>query len=369
MSIGWDGSNANDQSTFCEISGDGRYVVFSSIATNLVKGNTQRGTFIRDMLEPDLSKATRNVAPNSDRPVVSRRRPPTSATTPSPRSTTSGSRTCRRAAQLQLTANPNPGTDVESLRPEISGDGTHVVFASDLGLVAERHERHPGRLPRRPAAVARRWRRRHRSCSCRSASTAWPSARSSSRPGINATGSVVSWQSASGNLVTGDTNNKMDGFVRDYRSNANGVTSLVTYNVDGSIPNAEGSRPQLDDSGDIVGFVSTSARIVKQDTNGREDAFIRNWKQEKTDGPGTHSYLLAVSPTGDPGVCPGLAELDEGTSAISTRVVPVGRRDERRVRVGRLQPHARRRPRWAGHQPRPPTSSSATTAPPARRLP
>ena len=27
-----------------------------------------------------------------------------------------------------------------------------------------------------------------------------------------------------------------------------------------------------------------------------------------------------MSPTGDPGVCPGLAELDEGTSAISTRV-------------------------------------------------
>ena len=120
--------------------------------------------------------------------------------------------------------------------------------------------------------------------------------------------------------MTGDGNNNMDGFVRDYRSNASGVTSLVTYNVDGAIPNAYGSRPQLDDSGDIVGFVSTSARIVKGDTNGREDAFIRNWKQEKADGPGTHTFLLAVSPTGDPGVCPGLAELDEGTSAISTRV-------------------------------------------------
>ena len=173
VSIGWDGSNANDQSTFCEISGDGRYVVFSSIATNLVKGNTQRGTFIRDMLEPDLSKATRNVAPNSDRPVVSDDGRYVSYNTLAPFDDV-WVKDVQTSRTLQLTANPTPGSDVESLRPEISGDGTHVVFASDLGLVAERHERHPGRLPRRPAAVARRWDDGAASCSSPWASTAWP---------------------------------------------------------------------------------------------------------------------------------------------------------------------------------------------------
>ena len=133
VSIGWDGGNANGQSTFCELSGDGRYVVFSSQATNLVKGSTQRGTFIRDMLEPDLSKATRNVAPNSDRPVVSDDGRYVSYNTLAPFDDV-WVKDMATARTLQLTANPTPGTDVESLRPEISGDGTHVVFASDLQL-------------------------------------------------------------------------------------------------------------------------------------------------------------------------------------------------------------------------------------------
>lgn len=318
VSIGWDGSNANDQSTFCEISGDGRYVVFSSLANNLVKGSTQRGSFIRDMFEPDLSKATRNIAGNSDRPVVSDDGRYVSYNTLAPNNDV-WVKDLQTGRTLQVTANPTPGSDVESLRPEMSGDGTHVVFASDLQLTASdtNAERDVYLADLTP------WRAGGTTAPIVLVSVGLNGlavGASSSRPGINGNGSVVSWQSASGGLTNGDTNNKMDGFVRDYRSNANGVTSLVTYNFDGTIPNAEGSRPQLDDSGDIVGFVSTSARIVKQDTNGREDGFIRNWKQEKSAGPGTASFLLAVSPSGDPGVCPGLAELDEGTSAISTRV-------------------------------------------------
>jgi hypothetical protein len=112
----------------------------------------------------------------------------------------------------------------------------------------------------------------------------------------------------------------MDAFVRDYRSNANGVTVAVGYRTNGTLPtNAESSRPQLDDSGDVVTFVSTGGQIVSGDTNNREDAFIRNWKAEQSSGPGTQTFLLGISPTGEPGLCPGIPNVDEGTKDISTR--------------------------------------------------
>jgi hypothetical protein len=208
---------------------------------------------------------------------------------------------------------------VESLRPEISGDGNFLIFASDLQLTpADTNTERDVYI-----ADLRPW---------RAGSSAAPPIRlvsvgldglaagtSSSRPGINADGSVVSFQSADANLVAGDANGEMDAFVRDYRTNPAGQTFLVSYNRDGVIPNAEGERPQLDDSGDIVGFVSTSARIVRGDTNERQDAFVRNWRLEQRDGPGTHVQMLAVSPTGDPGVCPGIPDTSEETRQISTR--------------------------------------------------
>ena len=65
--------------------------------------------------------------------------------------------------------------------------------------------------------------------------------------------------------------------------------------------------------------MSTAGKIVNGDTNGKEDSFLRNWYEERTTGPSTRTFLLAVSPTGDSGVCPGIANTSEDTKAISTR--------------------------------------------------
>ena len=185
VSIGWDGSNANDQSTFCEISGDGRYVVFSSIASNLVKGNTQRGTFIRDMLEPDLSKATRNVAPNSDRPVVSDDGRYVSYNTLAPFNDV-WVKDMQTGRTLQLTANPSPGHRRGEPPPGDLRRRHPRGVRQRPRPRRQRHQRHPRRLPRRPAAMAGRRDDGARSCSCRSGSTAWPSARRAAVPASTA---------------------------------------------------------------------------------------------------------------------------------------------------------------------------------------
>ena len=108
--------------------------------------------------------------------------------------------------------------------------------------------------------------------------------------------------------------------MRDYRTNPSGVSYLVSYGVGGTqVPTWDSTRPQLDDSGDIVAFVSNSPGIVSGDTNGHEDSFIRNWALERRDGPDSHTTSLGVTPTGGGGDCPGMRGGDEGHQPIVTR--------------------------------------------------
>ena len=87
----------------------------------------------------------------------------------------------------------------------------------------------------------------------------------------------------------------------------------------GKVPPAESSRPQLDDSGNVVAFVSTAGKIVNGDTNGKEDSFIRNWFEERTTGPsGPHVPARGVAHRRGRGV-PGHRQPREDTKAISTR--------------------------------------------------
>ena len=146
---------------------------------------------------------------------------------------------------------------------------------------------------------------------------------SSSRPGINGDGSVVAFQSPAGALVSGDTNSAYDAFVREFRENPP-RTYLVSRKWDGTITtgDAESTRPQLDHSGNTVVFVSSVGQIVQGDTNGKEDAFIRNWRAAANTGNWlAGSYLLAVAPAGEPGFCAVMNTTGspEGGKAISTR--------------------------------------------------
>jgi hypothetical protein len=330
------GTPADKQSNFCEISGNGDVVVFSSNATNLIPGSSTSGVFVRNMTaSPNVLKRVAG----GERPVISDNG---FVVAYNGLPTTSNAiwvalldANLNVVRKTNLTNGANTGTDVESLRPEISGDGKVVVFASDLPNLDPTHTDTNGQrdiyrvniaqwvlngtTPPPPELVS-------------VDKTGMAAGATSSRPGINGDGSVVSFQSNSGNIAnaptplpngTPDTNGSTDAFVRDYRGGTP-TSYLVSYKKDGTLANAVGSRPQLDDSGNIVVFVSSAAQIVSADTNNKEDAFIRNWWAEKQAGSlataaNRHAFLLAVAPDGSSGVCPGVAGTSEGTKAISTR--------------------------------------------------
>lgn len=90
---------------------------------------------------------------------------------------------------------------------------------------------------------------------------------------ISANGRYVAFESLGTNLVTGDTNNNMDIFVRDTVA---GTTTRVSVATAGTQGNLSSYEPAISADGRYVAFSSYSSNLVPSDTNGKEDVFVRD---------------------------------------------------------------------------------------------
>ena len=98
----------------------------------------------------------------------------------------------------------------------------------------------------------------------------------SSRPAISANGNRVAFFSSATNLVTDDTNNAPDLFVRDREA---GTTIRASVRSDGfQANNGIGTQwtPWISDDGNLVVFYSSSTNLVDNDTNVKDDIFVKN---------------------------------------------------------------------------------------------
>lgn len=295
----------NGQSTFNEVSnqraGDGPWVVFSSNCANLVPGWSHTGDVyiynVKTRAMDVVSRANGNdnatIDGVSTRPVISDNGRYVSWNNTSgdifvrDMFDTSNKRSVRVAASVSSAD--------ESLRPEISGDGSHIVFASDAQLAPK--DRNSSRNIY--TVDLRDWQAN------KNVTTFTPvlvdvtasgdaASRPSSRPGINGNGRIISFQSNTA-LVADDTNRVLDSY---WRNMDTGRIVLLSRGWDGSVAKGQSSRPQLDDSGYIAAFTSTSNGLVKGDTNGRPDAFIR--KLDPVDPANGTNYMISQRPNGDP---------------------------------------------------------------------
>lgn len=94
-----------------------------------------------------------------------------------------------------------------------------------------------------------------------------------SNPVISADGSAVAFVSPADNLVSGDTNNTFDVFVRNLSGGPTTRVSVGTGNVQGLGASGLHTRSAISDDGRYVTFYSTAANFVAGDTNGKEDIF------------------------------------------------------------------------------------------------
>jgi hypothetical protein len=88
---------------------------------------------------------------------------------------------------------------------------------------------------------------------------------------ISADGRLVAFESDATNLVAGDANAKRDVFVRDLVS---GTTSLVSVDSSGAQGDGDSHRPDISANGLSVAFTSRAANLVSGDTNGVDDIFV-----------------------------------------------------------------------------------------------
>lgn len=232
VSVTSDGTEANDQSTHGAISADGRFVTFTSAATNLVTGDTNnyRDVFIHD----------------------------------------------RQIHQTKLVSVSSTGVhgNGDSDYSSVSADGRYVAFvssASNLVLFSDYNSTSDVFIHDMQTGTT-------------SLVSAQPNNTSgngsSGAPSISGDGRYVTFVSYATNLVANsDTNHDLDVFVRDCQT---GTTSLVSKNTSGGAGNSASTAPVISQDGRYVAFTSYATNLIANDTNHQVDVFVRELATNQT---------------------------------------------------------------------------------------
>jgi hypothetical protein len=224
VSLSTGGAQGNGDSMAPSISGDGRYVAFESLASNLVTGDTN-GTW--DVFVHDLQTGT--------------------------------------TERVSLGSNGAQAAG-GSYWPAISSDGRYVAFQSyaanlvsgDTNGFADVFVRDRTNGTTERANV----------------STGGAQANNTTfAPSISADGRYVGIFSLASNLVANDTNGSYDVFLRD---RTNGTTERVSLSDSGAEGNADSSLSSISADGRYVVFESNASNLVAGDTNTTLDVFLRD---------------------------------------------------------------------------------------------
>lgn len=242
VSVSSSGVQADDLSDAPDISSDGRYVAFVSLATNLV-GTDNNGTadaFIRD-------------------------------------------RTTGGTSRISISTLGIEGDDYSG-SPSVSADGRYVAFdsfASNL-IIGDNNGTQDVFVRDRQLGVTSRV----------SVSSGGVEGNAlSGSPAISSDGRYVAFTSWASNLVTGDSNLVSDVFIHDRSSS---ITSRASVSATGVEGNGESSGVSISGNGTRVAFHSYAANLVSGDTNGTLDVFVR-------DIPAATTTLVSRSTAGDQG--------------------------------------------------------------------
>lgn len=225
VSIATGGVQADHESYGATISGDGRYISFMSTATNLVAGDTngQMDVFLHDQVSGVTTRTS--VA-------------------------TGGAQ----------------GNGL-SMLPAISADGRRVAFNSystnlvpgdtNQALDVFIHDRTTGDTVR--ASVATDGAQANNFCY---------------GPKVSRDGRYVTLESAATNLVAGDTNRASDVFVHDQTTGATTRVNVSTAGSQANIDSQTSAEPAISEDGRYVAFVSLANNLVAGDTNNPDPASL-----------------------------------------------------------------------------------------------
>jgi Tol biopolymer transport system component len=240
VSLNSAGQQANDFSVHAAVSAFGRYVAFSSGASNLDHGDTNG---VMDVFVRDIRKGVTH-----------------------------------RVSKTSLGAQASGQSGFDSVA--ISADGQRVLFDSTASDLVPRDTNGVGDLFVRDVRTGRTER-------VSVASNGHQADAASYGASISADGRFVAFTSAASNLVPGDTNGTFDVFVRDL---VRGVTRRVSVSSRGAqaadqadSTTALTQEQTISWDGRFVVFESVASNLVPGDTNGVKDVFVRDTRRGTTE--------------------------------------------------------------------------------------
>jgi Tol biopolymer transport system component len=234
VSAAADGGQANGPSFQPDISADGRYVAFTSVATNLVPDDTngQADVFIRDL----KANTTRRVSLSD-----------------------AGGQGSRRSSAPAVSAD-GAAVAFESAAPDlVVGDTNGVADVFVRVLATGRTER----VSRSSAGIQQD----------RGVSAPFTAA-----PDISGDGRYVVFDTEARSLYRHDTNRRSDIYLRDRLKDTTTLVSASSFNVQGD---NDSVTPRITPNGRFVTFQSFAANLV-QDDGPREDLFVRDRRSGTT---------------------------------------------------------------------------------------
>lgn len=292
ISVGWDGSEANGQSSVTDISPDGRYVVFASLASNLVPFDTngKADVFVYDRktcLTEGVSVSSYGVEGNADSGTGKISADGRYVVFDSVASNlVAGDLNIysdiflhdRLTGETKLISSPYSPLDIfganyHSWLTSITDDGRYIAFFSAASnLVAESNND---------------WGVFLYDCVLNTMTLVTSGANGEALfPSLSPDGRFLAFQSEATNLVAGDndTNDASDIFIYDLQ--ANQIVERVSQGWDGSMPNERsfGSSTDLVSiNGHFVLFESLADNLIQGDTNGKMDVFVRDRQSNQTE--------------------------------------------------------------------------------------
>lgn len=224
--------NPDGRSAQPSLSADGRFVAFTSAATNLEPQEDPNGA-VRDVFVLDQGDG---------------------------------------AVRLVSEGPDGAPADAASGEPVLNGDGSRVAFASRAtNLVAADGNARSDVFVLIPGSGLVR-----ASVPAEGGEADGPSA----EPDLSEDGRLVAFTSSATNLVPGDANAHDDVFVRDLDT---GVVTLVSATLDGAPGAGDSSVPAISPDGRFVSFFSTAPDLVPGDDGERGDVFLRDLETGETE--------------------------------------------------------------------------------------
>lgn len=288
VSIATDGSQANNISDGPSISADGRYIAFQSYANNLVSGDTNgfQDVFVHDRqtgqtnrvsvasdgTETNAGSGGASISPDGRFVAFS------SSASNLVNGDTNGvvdvflhDRQTQQTSLISVSSDGTPGNG-HSNYVALSADGRYVVFSSEADNLVNSdtngnidvfvHDRETAQTNR--------------------VSIASDGTQGNDDAGgstVSADGRYVAFWSYASNLVSGDTNSTRDIFVYDRETQQ---TSRVSIASDGTQANGYSWHPSISDDGRYVAFISHASNLVSGDTNGGRDVFVHDRQTGET---------------------------------------------------------------------------------------